>query len=651
VIGKAGRLWWAFLSVILALAVWMAATGHIILYGFPLEVLEALARGRGLILEGATVRSGTEILALLPGDTVGWASAATAGVNCLAALALYAATMWAWRNPVGPVLAVGAAFFGAKTMWVKALTPQDSLLHLMLAFSLAALIAGAVPVLAGLVLITAVLSPGQALMIYLALAYLGYRRQPAYGLFVPTLALFGVGCLLIPLADGYRLQPGFAGWQLASLLPLCLSLFPSQIRAARGGIYASLLLGSWLTGTAELASILALGDLAFVALEAGRQGAQAEVSGEVSGWQISGAFLGGCLATIILVAVVLPGERYLNREVLIPAHKARVPLGHLFTLFSLDRHAKGYVDDPWRAKVPFPDLSAADCELALELSQKELPEGFCPITLGSLNEQRQIALVYALIAGQRLGGWDDAQHLAAPLLLCKLREKSLLCQGPILVLRKQGRALIAPRPQLPSSPAPLDLRGVLPLPFRVQQVSQENGAAYRWQSAGRSYEICFADQKAEILLSSRPGQYRVTSLAEGAATRTLEMSEVHWEISKTGRPQAFPSRSLIPLSFRLKNLGAGPVSSDLIAFWRLQTAEGASFSTFSQKTPRSFILYPQESVELTLELATPESEGQYWLQATVLTPQGQELEVPLNPAAAIVTWRRLPPVGTWVEEP
>jgi hypothetical protein len=129
------------------------------------------------------------------------------------------------------------------------------------------------------------------------------------------------------------------------------------------------------------------------------------------------------------------------------------------------------------------------------------------------------------------------------------------------------------------------------------------------------------------------------------------MSEVHWEISKTGRPQAFPSRSLIPLSFRLKNLGAGPVSSDLIAFWRLHTAEGASFSTFSQKAPQSFILYPQESVELTLELATPESEGQYWLQATVLTPQGQELEVPLNPAATISTWRRLPPVGTWVEEP
>lgn len=653
--GAWDSLWWGFLTLLLGLAIWMCATGNVMLRGFPLEVLEGLARGKGVALPVEAPRvDGTAMLGSLPGDSLAWASAVTALLNGLGALALYLAGYRTWRNLVSPLLAVGVAYFGANTVWVDCPTPGQASLHFLLAGSLAALLMGSVPVMAGLVLALAVLSPPHAVMIFLALAFLGYRRQEAYGLFVPTLALFGVGCLLIPLTAGYRLQPSFDGWQASTLVPLLLALLPGPVREARGGIYLAFLLGSALTGTPELASVLALGDLAFEALE--RCAATCESKEVETGRPLSGRLLVGVLATLALVLVVLPGERYLNRRILIPAQKADLPLPRLLGVFSLRSHARLFPEDEWRAKVPFPELTAGDFALALDLAQTPLEDGFCPLTLDGRQESRRVALVYALASGQALRGWDSPRHLGAPLLLCKLRERNFILEGPAVIFRKDGQARVADRPPVIKDPVPLDFRNVLLLPYRVQRVSQQPGASYRWTSnislagEGQTCTLSFPDQVAEVMLSSQPGEYRLNSPA--GAVRHFEMPAVVWELSDPRlASETLPSRSLVPLRLRLANKGFGPVSSDMLASWRVEPVEGASFSSFLQRTPKKFILYPGESTELELMLATPEPEGVFPLRVRAVTPEGDEMEIPLVAPSSAHTWRRLPPVGTWVEEP
>lgn len=652
--------------MLLLLAVWLTATGHIMLHGFPLEVLEGLARGRGLIRPAdAPPVDGLALLGRLPGDSVAWAGWATAGINSLAALLLYLSCRRSWANPISPVLALAAAFFGPVTMWASSTTPGDSLLHLGLALALIALMAGAVPLLAGLVLAVAVLAPSQALALFLALAYLGYRRQTAYGLALPTAAVFGVGCLLIPMAAGYRMEPGLGGWQLWSALPLALALIPSELRAARGGIYLSLLLGSALTGSAELASVLALGDLAFVALQACRPtfdsetaagpAAERTLPGEPleggRALRLSAVSLGGAVATVILVAVALPGERYLNSSVLIAAHKKDVPLSQLFRIFSLDQHARGFVQEPWRARAPIAGLSAADCEQALGLGEERLPDGICPLTLDGLAERRDIALLYSLISNQRLVGWDNPASLAPPLLLSKLQGRNLLSQGPTVILRQDGAARIAPAPEPPRNPAPLDFRHLMPVPYLPQTVSKEPGAGYRWVSAEQSYEVSFPKERAVVLVSEQEDEVRLASLRKGGARRHLEVAPTRWLLAGLPSQTALPSRSLVPVSLTLSNQGEGPLSSRMIASWRFEVRGGESWNSFLQENPKEFLLFPGETTDLDFQLSTPEGEGVFEVRAVALTVEGKELEVPLAGSSQIRTWRRTPAVGTWVEEP
>lgn len=643
-ISRAGKAWWGFLGLVLTLAIWLCASGPVWLYGLPLSLLEGLAQSREL-LASQTPPTGLS-LAALPGDIVAWTAGATVLLNLSAAIVLLLGGAWSWRNPISCVLALGTAFFAANSMWVVTSSPRQSLIHLALALALAALVRGAVPLLAGWVLVLGALSPEQGLMMYPALAYLAYRRQAAYGLLVPTLAVFGVGCLLVPIAGDYRLHPGLGGWHLLTLVPLAFCLLPGQIRAARGGIYAALLVGSALTETAELAGVLAVGDAAFVAL-----GKVREPSGErvARGFQLSGSALLGVGATLLLFWTVLPGERYLNRQILIPAQKADVPLPRLFAFFSLEGHARSFAQEAWRKNAPFPELSAADYQLALELAEQPLGSEICPITPDGQAESRRVALVYALLSRHPLGGWDDAEHLAAPLLLCKLRGKSFLSKGPAVILRQAGLARLGERPSSVTPPAPLDFRSLMTLAHRVQQVSQQPGAAYRWSSSGQTYELSFVDQPAEVVFSARPGEYHISSVA--GAARKFEVPPIAWELSGLPQSETLPSRSLVPLKLSLKNTGNGPISSDLIASWRIETTRGASFSHFRQPGPAQLILFPGETVQLALQLATPEPEGLYRVRAVAVTPEGKELAIPFAGPSTIRTWRRLPPVGTWLEEP
>lgn len=644
---KGTKLWWYFLALLLFLVVWLSASGALVLRGFSPDVLRYLAQGAGLL---APLDKSWEPLPLhrLPGDLLCWTSGLTILSNLLGAAAIYAAGAWTWKNPISPTLAVGVAYFAEKTMWLKTTTPGESLTHLLLALAFSSLICGAVPLLSLFILALALLDPAQAVMLLPALAYLSYRRQTAYGLVVPALALLGVGCLLIPIGGNYRLEPSLTSWSALTLLVLFATALPGPIRQARAGLYLTLLLGSGLTGTNELASILLLGDLAFTGLKALESESPAEVSSGLV--RIPGAFAVTLLSTIVLVWAVLPGEQYLNRQVLIPAQKSKVPFGELWRFFSLDRHARLAAQDSWRTKAPFPEMTAADYETALELSQKTLPQGICPVTPGQLEENIRIGLLYALVSQRSLRGWDHHRHLAGPLLLCKIREKNLLSDGPLVLFRKPERVEIMVPAKKPETPAELDLRRILVLPYRTQTVSLKSGAGYRWSSSSGELEVAFTDGPAEVIFSAEPGPIRILSIHPSQAVRQLEVAPFQATLSEVPR-ETLPSRSLVPLRLRLKNTGDVAIGSEMLSGWNLRADTEESFGTFTQHPTKEYLLFPGESTTLDFDLATPENEGLFRLAASAQTPDGETLELQIDQEFPIRTWRRTPPVGTWVEEP
>lgn len=643
----AAKAWWVFLTILLGLAIWLSASGTLLLRGLPLPLLESLAQARGLV-GTSTPNWGGVLLTKLPGDLLAWTVALTVVANLLGALALYLAGRWTWKNPVSPALAVGVAYFAEKTLWLATTSPAESLTHLATSLALASLLAGAVPLLGLFILVLGLLSPAQAVMLLPALAYLSYRRQPAYGLILPSVVLLGVGGLLIPLSGDYRLQPGLSGWSWLTLAPLFLAFWPDSVRQARGGIYLTLLLGSLLTGRAELASVVALGDLAFLGLAWLEQPTS---ESPLPGTALRVSWLLGFLATSLFIAAVLPGERYLNRRVLIPAQKARVPFPELWRFFSLDRHARRAAQDSWRANVPFPEMTSRDFELALELPESSISQGICPLTLDSPLESRRVALLYALVSGQSLGGWDSPRHLAGPLLLCKLRGKNLLSDGPLVIVRRADSVQVgAPAAKLDNTPAELDLRRVMVLPYRPQTVSVKPGGGYRWISAGGDLEVVFHDAPAEVLLSAEPGEIRIVSSHPSHAVRHLEVP--NFSATLSGLPEeSLPSRSLVPLQLRLKNTGELAFSSEMLSRWRMETAGVESFGPFTQQPRKDYLLFPGESTVLELDIATPEAEGLLWLKAFAMTPDGEKFQLELEQSVPLRTWCRTPPVGTWVEEP
>lgn len=644
---SAAKVWWGFLTFVMALAVWLSASGTVVLQGFPLPMMESLAQARGLVTSSVPIW-GEAVLGRLPGDEIVWMAALTVLANLLGAAALYSAGLWTWRNPLSPTLAVGVAFFAQKTLWLKTASPTDSLTHLLLALALAAILAGTVPLFALFIIALALLSPAQAVMFMPVLAYLAFRRQAAYGLVIPAVSLLGVGGLLIPLAGEYRLVPGLTGWSVLTLAPLLLSVLTGPVRQARAGIYLTLLLGSVLTGVAELASVLALGDLAFVILEKLNR---AEPPTSVRGFRLRADRVVIALATLAFVAVVLPGEQHLNRRVLIPAQKADVPFGELWRFFSLDRHARRAAQDPWRANTPFAEMTARDFELALELPAEASDRGFCPLTFDGKAESRRVALLYALISGKPLRGWDSPRHLAGPLLLSKLRGRNLLNDGPVIVSRDaKGSKLAEPAAALVGTPAELDLRRIMIVPYRSQAVSTKKGGGYRWISPGGEFQVVFADTPVEVLLSAEPCEIRVVSAHPSQAKRQLEVPRFHATLSELPQ-ESLPSRSLVPLRVRLKNDGEVAFGSEMLERWRLDVVGQDPAQSFVQLPSKPFLLFPGESTVVELQLATPEAEGVFWLDAKVLTPDDRQLEVAIEKGSPLRTWRRTPAVGTWVEEP
>ena len=100
-----------------------------------------------------------------------------------------------------------------------------------------------------------------------------------------------------------------------------------------------------------------------------------------------------------------------------------------------------------------------------------------------------------------------------------------------------------------------------------------------------------------------------------------------------------------------KRQGQSPVSSREIENLNIKVTEGESFTPFRQSFAKSFVLFPKESIGIEVQLATPEPEGRFQLKASIRGIDQRNRVVRIFEQPEIRTWRRLPPVGTWVEEP
>ncbi len=641
---KGTEFGWGFLAFLTAAASWLCLTGWSWVVGFSAHQVEMFAAQRG-ILGPKAVPPGLH-LGQLSGDIFWCNGALLVAASLLALLAGLFFFRKLWQNPLSPVLTMGSLFFGSGTLWVQTHTAHDGLVHLLETLALVAFMSGKVALMSGMIPLLCLLKPAAGVALYIPLAFLALRRHSAYGPVVTAAAVVGVGALLVPMVGRYTLEPSLAGWTWWTLLPLFLALWPQEIRGQRWGFYLTLLLGSALTGRPELASAVALGDLALVLLKRTESAPEASDFPEAS-WSVSGRTLLQVGALVVFILQVLPGEQYLNRHILIPAQRKKVPFAKLFAPFHLAQHATSLESEPWRKTTPFPQLRTTDIELL-----DQLPEGpFCVLTEGRGAEDRTLSLLYAILAQRELTGWDGPDHLSGPFLLCKERGRNFLLNGPSIVMRSEGKAELAQGPtELPAEPPKVDFRLLLEAPYLNQPVSKKPGSGYLWVSEGRRYTVVFPDQPAEVVLGPRPGKVKLLSLVDQDNTRELEIHPTNWLLRYVPSQEVLPSRSLVSLPMVLENKGAGAITSESLAAITL-TTDKPSFSPFQQPLQDRFILFPGESIDLDLVLATPESEGTYALRAMALTPQGLEHPLPINGEPKVKTWRRLPPVGTWVEEP
>lgn len=640
-ISKGGKIFWCFLATLLVVALWLTSSGQTYLYGVPGDVLEGLCQAKKLV--PAPALSPYLFLEPLGSDILFSASLVQSLALVLGFVLSWLALYKVWNNPVSPTLTCGLLFFGAQTLWLTTSSPGQSGLVLLKALAVACIVSAKVPLLAGAVLSLAIGEPSSGVAFYLALCYLSYRRQEAYGPFVTVLSVVGIGSLLPILCGSYLLRPSLEALSLWVLLPIASLLLSPQIREARLGLYVTLIIASVLTGTPELASAICLGDLAVVGL--GSKSEELETEGLV----VPTARLVHILALLALIAGVLPGEQHLNRRILIPAQKSRLALHQLLFPFSLQTHAQRLDEEAWRSQTPFPGMRSQDIDL---LNKLETP--FRVLSPEEATEDRTLSLVYALLAEQPLQGWVTPQHLSTSSLTCRQQNKNLIAGEGAILFRQSERSRVETGPEAPKEVEKLpdlNLQSVLNLPFRSQTLATESGGAYRLKSFREDEILVFQDGPTTISLSAGPQVYQLLSLKDPENTREVVINTLQLSLQAPESQAVLPSRSLVPLEFKMTNRGDTPITSQEIKSVNLKVVQGASFSPFEQQFPSDFVLFPKEAIKVQLFLATPEAEGDYQLVASLDTIDEVTHPLPIEGETQFRTWRRLPPVGTWVEEP
>lgn len=643
-IGSRARAGWLFLTALLGLIAWVVNTGQFYVEGPSVSLLEELAASKGLISRSQAV-SGYDLLGLLPLDPLFLSALAQAVLVVLAIAGLWLSLSKVWANPVSPTLTMGLAFFGGSTLWFVTETPGMAVAALFKAVAVAAIVAGKVPILCGAVLVLGYLEPPLGVALFLITIYLAVKRTESYGLSLVACSLLGTGGLLVAMTGDYSLSPslgGLSGWTLWPILGLCLI---AELRAARWELYVVMLLASALTGSPELASIVCLGDLSLLALRAPSKGAEPKQA--IQGLRLSMTGLTQGIALLVFVLAILPGEQYLNRRILIPAQKKKVGIGRLFLPFSLSTHVSRLSLDPWRQATPFPNMSQAEVSLLEDLDQP-----FRVLTIGQPTEDRAIGLLYALTAEQKLLGWDTPNHLSSSSLICKsVAENVIVNSEKILFRGGDSQPKLESGPKSADNAQPADIFRAWAVPLQEQQLSSESGSGYQLISLNKQETLFFRNTPATVVFSARPNVYTLLSLHDPPKKRELKVNKIKLSLRAPDLSEVLASRTFVSLTFQLANAGETAITSRELVGLTLGVEGDPSYREFQQPFPKNFVLFPGESITLPLQFATPTQEGRFKLRASFQSIDGLEHPLPFEESAEIRTWRRLAPVGTWVEEP
>jgi hypothetical protein len=643
-IGKTAKGAWWGANLLLCVALWLISTGRVYFDGLPASVLDGLVGAKNLI-PADNVDILYSLLASTPKDITFSASLLQAVCLLAAMLVAWLSLAKVWANPVSPTLTTGLLFFGGSTLWLSAETPGQAVAVLFKAVAVACIVAGKVPLLCGAVLAVGYADPPLGIALYLSLVYLAFHRSQSYGNLVTSASIVGTGALLAVMIGDFTLRPSLQGLSVWCLWPLLGLAFSRELRDARKGLYLTLLGASALTGSAELASALCLGDLALIGLRSSKS--QAEPTSPQHGVRVSVPVMVQLLALAVLMAAVLPGEQYLNRRILIPSQEKRIPLTQLLIPFSLEHHAERLAHESWRRESPYPEMRPKELTLL-----KQLQAPFRVITLDATSENRQLSLLYALLSQQELKGWATPRHLSTSSLVCREVRKNVLV-GPQKILFRfdsSSAAKTEDLPRLESGPTlPTDLQG-LPtlvlknlwnLPFRVQSVSDKPGTGYELKTSSAIETLFFPTEPAKLVLSAAPMDYHISSLTNPEIKRELSVTALNLTLTAPNLDEVLPSRTLVPLTFKISNLGEMPISTREIQSVTLTVKDGASSQPYEQQFPEEFVLFPKEGLSLPLYLATPANEGLFQIEASFQTLDGEMRPLPILGDTSFRTGSRL----------
>lgn len=520
-------------------------------------------------------------------------SALVAGLAQVTSLALL---LFGWPgSALGASLAATCWWASAAHGWLLAASPPQALAHLLLSAALVAHWRGYWPVAVVLALPVITLQPP---LIWLLIAawpletLLGGSRRAAAGAAVLA---------LIALFAGAWPAPEFAwvGWFW--LLPLAWML---NSQAARP--WLALEFGCQLAGQPGLGAAAAVGAAAgeFMAERWNsdwRLGCNWD--GEKLELDLSHKALIAAFVALLLYCGALPGEAAFNRELLLTAQAKKIELSRLLKPLPLRQWCLEH------------GLNTQDLELAQELAG--LPGSVVVLTPG---QHRESALQHAMLAalsGRQLAGWRAGELLPGAQL-----------------------ARLLSKPELAGSDH-VRLRGNFPSRLVVEHLEliDRQATSYQVLRNGQPWgpPVTYQQGPSFFRLPVTPGNYEVQGQSWKVTPPKL--------MARWLEPSKQPSRSLVKLQLELGNLSDGYFDLSRVRAVTL-TSDNPSFSPPRQPWQGLGLLAPMTSTELSLWLATPEPEGTYRLRLTLHADQG-DIVVPL--AQPLRCWRRLPPVGTWVE--
>ena len=189
-----------------------------------------------------------------------------------------------------------------------------------------------------------------------------------------------------------------------------------------------------------------------------------------------------------------------------------------------------------------------------------------------------------------------------------------------------------------------------PVPGLWQTLSPGGGLYQLAYPDGFRETVVFSEQTPAIFrLPTASGPYEFGS---GVANQPQKFTVDPPQLEVSYSPSdPLPSRSLVPVQVLLQNKGT---TAFFLGRWEqlvLRPQAGESFESVAQTIDNPGILTPGESQVLNLTLVTPEAEGTYSLELLGYDERGNAMNIPWERPVLIRTWRRLPPVGTWIEDP